>query len=112
MKYLAAKLAVVQGARSEGKIRTEKIDEGCHPAGILTKPLQGKEFEDKWGRLLGFRVTPPAGPSSGVGAAAGASGPEGEAGRARGALPGPARGRWSRTAERLVRRERGQVRPR
>ena len=90
MKYLAAKLAVVQGARSEGKIRTAKIDEGCHPAGILTKPLQKKEFEFKRGRLLGLRVTSPAGPSSGVGAAADASGLEGEAGRARGALPGPA----------------------
>ena len=35
MKYLAAKLAVVQAARSEGKIRTEKIDQGCHLAEIL-----------------------------------------------------------------------------
>ena len=33
MKYLAAKLAIV------------KIGEDCHPAEILTKPLQGKEFE-------------------------------------------------------------------
>ena len=59
MKYTAAKLAVVQGFRSEGKIKTEKIDEGCHPADILTKPLQGKKFEYKRGRLLGLRVTPP-----------------------------------------------------
>ena len=64
MKYLAAKLAVVQAAKSEGKIRTEKIDQGCHPADSLTKPLQGKEFGFKRGRLLGRRVAPPRGRAS------------------------------------------------
>ena len=64
MKYLATKLAVVQGARAQCKIKTEKIDEGCHPADILTKPLQGKEFEFKRGRLLRLRVTPSTKPSS------------------------------------------------
>ena len=37
MKYLAAKLAIAQAARSEGKVRTEKIGEDCHPAENLTK---------------------------------------------------------------------------
>ena len=83
-----AKLAVVQGARSEGKISTGKIDEGCHPAEILTKTLQGKEFGFKRRRLLELRATPPTRPSSSVGATANACGPEGEAGRARDALPG------------------------
>ena len=59
MKYLATKPAIVQAARSEGKVRTEKIGEDCHSADILTKPLQGKEFEFKRGRLLGLRVAPP-----------------------------------------------------
>ena len=44
MKYLAAKLAIAQQARAHGKIRTMKIDESTHPAEILTKPLQGREF--------------------------------------------------------------------
>ena len=48
----------MQGGRSEGKIKTEKDDEGCYPADILTKPLQGKEFKFKRGRLLGHRARP------------------------------------------------------
>ena len=60
MKYQAAKLAVVQEARSQDKIKTEKTNEGCHPADILTRPLQGKEYAFKRGRLLGLRVVPPA----------------------------------------------------
>ena len=44
MKYLAAKLAVVWQARAHGKIRTMKIGGILSPAGILTKPLQGREF--------------------------------------------------------------------
>ena len=66
VKYLAAKLAIVQAARSEGKF--------------------------KRGRLLGLRFTPPARPSSGVGATAGANGAKVEADRARSASPGPAPG--------------------
>ena len=66
VKYLAAKLAIVKAARSEGKF--------------------------KRGRLLGLRVTPPARPSSGVGATAGANGAKAEADRARSASPGPATG--------------------
>ena len=107
IKYLAAKLAVGKGARSEGKIRNEKINEGCHPAGIPTKPLQGKEFEFKRGRLLGLRVTLHARPSYGVGVTADASGPVGENSRARGALPDSAPGTWSRVVERLLGRGRG-----
>ena len=42
MKYLAARLAIVQEARAHGKIRTMKIDECLHPAGILTQPLAGR----------------------------------------------------------------------
>ena len=54
MKYLAVKLAIVQQARAHGKRRTMKIDEGLHPASILTKPLQGKEFVYKRARVLGL----------------------------------------------------------
>ena len=60
MKYLAAKLAVMQEARSREKTKTKKIDEGCHPDDILTKPLQGREVAFKRGRLLGLRAVPPA----------------------------------------------------
>mmetsp|Transcript_4067 Transcript_4067/g.9682 ORF Transcript_4067/g.9682 Transcript_4067/m.9682 type:complete len:99 (-) Transcript_4067:373-669(-) len=52
MKYLATKLTVKQEARYQGKIKTEKASEICHPPGSLTKPLQGKEFVFKGGRLL------------------------------------------------------------
>ena len=52
MKYLAAKLAIVQQARAHGKIRTIKIDESVHPADILTKPLQGREFVYKRTRIF------------------------------------------------------------
>ena len=107
IKYLAAKLSVVQGARSEGKIKPEKTDEGCHPVEILTKPLQGKEFEFKRGRLVGPRFTPPARPSSNLDATTSASGPESEDGRVRGAPPGSAPGTWSRAAGRLLSRGRG-----
>ena len=31
IKYLAAKLAIIQEARSQGKLKTEEIDESCHP---------------------------------------------------------------------------------
>ena len=44
MKYLAAKLVTVQEARACRKIRTAKVDESFHPAGVFTKPLQGREF--------------------------------------------------------------------
>ena len=70
MKYLAAKLAIVQQARNHGKIRTFKIDENIHPADILTKPLQGREFVYKRARILGLegaapppRKGQPAGPA-------------------------------------------------
>jgi len=70
MKYLAAKLAIVQQARNHGKIRTFKIDENIHPADILTKPLQGREFVYKRARILGLegaapppRKGKPAGPA-------------------------------------------------
>ena len=52
MKHLAAKLVIVQLARAQDKIRTEKTDESSHPPGILTKTLQGKGFAFKPGRLL------------------------------------------------------------
>ena len=39
MKYLEAKLAVVQEAWSQGKTKAEKTNVSFHPAGILTKPL-------------------------------------------------------------------------
>ena len=54
MKYPAAKLAIVQQARAHGKIQTMKIDESMHPAGILTKPLQGREIVYKRARVLGL----------------------------------------------------------
>ena len=39
MKFLAAKLAIVQQARAHGRIRTMKIDLSPRPSDILTKPL-------------------------------------------------------------------------
>ena len=63
MKYLAAKLAIVQDAKAEKKIETVKTSEAFHNTNILTKPLQGEEFIYKRGRLLGPEVTPPARPS-------------------------------------------------
>ena len=57
-------------ARSQGKIKTEKINKSCHPAGVLTKLLQGKEYAFKRGRLLGLRAKP----SSSAAVATGASG--------------------------------------
>ena len=59
MKYLAEKLAVVQEARAQGEVRAEDIDESSHLPDIITKPLQGKDFVFKRGRLLSLRVTPP-----------------------------------------------------
>ena len=41
MKYLMAKLATVQEIRAQGKVKTENIDESCHPSGILTKRCRG-----------------------------------------------------------------------
>ena len=102
MKYLAAKLAIVQAARAEGKTKTEQVDQSCHPADILTKPLQGKEFEFKRARLLGLRAVPPTRPSPGSGPSARVGEPEAEADRVRGAPPGPAPGRWSRAVGRLL----------
>ena len=92
MKCLAAKLAFVQEARTQGKAKTEKISESCHPADILTKPLQGKECAFKRGRLLGIRVAPPAKPGSSKAAATGAGGTKGKAGHARCPPPAPAPG--------------------
>ena len=76
MKYLAAELAVVQEARTRGKVKTEKIDESSHPPIILAKSLQGKEFMFKRGHLLGLKPTPPA--KSGAGAASAAEADEGK----------------------------------
>ena len=70
----ATKLAIVQEARTQGKIKTEKIDKNCHPPGILTRPLQGKKFVFKWGRLLGLQVTPATKSSSDAPLATEASG--------------------------------------
>ena len=73
MKYLAAKLAVIQQARAHGKIRTMKIDESLHPTAILTKPLQGREFVYKRARVFGLEegVPPPT-----KGQTEGAKGPD------------------------------------
>ena len=100
MKYLAAKLATVKEARSGGKIKTAKICQSCHPAGILTKPLQGKEFEFKRARLLGLRTRPPAGPGPGTDPSARAGTPEREGPPyPQGSPPGPppvgGAGRWA-----------------
>ena len=62
MKYLAAKLAIVQHARAHGKIQTMKIDESPHPADIPTKPLQGREFVYKRARILGLEAAAPPPP--------------------------------------------------
>ena len=107
MKYLAAKLAVVQEARSRGKTKTRKIDESFHPADILTKPLQGREFVFKRGRLLGLKAVPPAKPSSSAAVATGVGSVEGRADQDRCHPHGPAPGTWSRALERLLGRERG-----
>lgn len=107
MKYLAAKLAAAQEARAQDTTKTEKLDEGCHPADILTKPLQGKEFASKQERLLGLRVAPPAKLSSSAAAAVSASGAEGETDRVRCTPPGSAPGTWSRAAGRLLGRGHG-----
>ena len=107
MKYLAAKLVILQEARSKGKTKTEKIDESLQPLGILTKPLQGKEYVFKRGRLLGPRAVPPARPSSGATTATGASGAEGKADRARRAPSDLAPGTCGRALGRLLGRGRG-----
>ena len=107
MKYLAAKMAVVQEARAQGKIKTETIDEGSHPADVLTKPLQERECAFKRGRLVGLRVAPPTKPSSSAAAAVSASGAEGETDRARRAPPGSAPGMWSPAIGRQFGRGRG-----
>ena len=110
MKYLAAKLAILHVARSQGKTKTDLLDESCHPPGILTKPLQGKEYVFKRGRLLGLRVVPPAKPSSGAATATSASGAEGKADRARRAPSDPAPETWGRAVGRLLGQGRGWVR--
>ena len=107
MKYLAAKMAVVQEARAQGKIKTEKIEKSCLPADVLTRTLQGKKFAFKRERLLGLRVAPPTIPSSSAAATASASGAEGETDRARCAPPGLAPGTLSRAVGRLLGRGRG-----
>ena len=58
MKYLAAKLAIVQQARAHGKIQTMMIDEGTRLAYFLAKPLQGREFVYKRARILGLGEAP------------------------------------------------------
>ena len=82
----------MQEARAQGKTKTEKTDKGCHPADILTKPLQGKGYAFKRGRLLGLRIAPLTKPSSSAAAAVGACGAEGETDHARctplGSAPG------------------------
>jgi len=107
MKYLAAKLAVVQEDRSQGKIKTEKANKDRDLAGILTKPLQAKEYAFKRGCFLGLRVVPPAKLSSSAAAATSASGAKGETDRARCPAPGPAPGTWGRAVEGLFGRGRG-----
>ena len=102
MKYLAAKLAIVQEARSWGKTKTVKIHRSCHPAGILTKPLQGKEFEFKRARLLGLSTEPPAGARPGTNPPARPGASEGGV-----ALPaeqpaGPTSGGWGQAVGRLL----------
>ena len=62
MKYLAAKLAIDQQERVLGKIQTIKIDGSLHPAGILTKPLQGRGFVYKRTRILGLEGGAPPPP--------------------------------------------------
>ena len=49
IKYLAAKLAIVQEAKAQGNTKTGEIDESFHPPDITTKPLQGKECVFKRG---------------------------------------------------------------
>ena len=107
MKYLAAKMAVVQEARSQGKTKTEKANEDCDPAGILTKPLQAKKYAFKRGRFLGLRVVPPAKLRSSAAAATSTSGAKGETHRARCPAPGPAPGTWGRAVEGQFGRGRG-----
>ena len=59
VKYLAAKLVIAQEARSQGKIKTGKVDEGSHPAEIMTKPLQEKECVFKRGPSWDSRLPCP-----------------------------------------------------
>ena len=107
IKCIAAYLAVVQEARAQGRTKTWTIDEGCHPADILTKPLQGKEFAFKRGRLLELRFAPPTKLDSRAVAVVSDSGAESETDRARCAPPGSAPGTWSRAVEGLFARGRG-----
>ena len=107
MKYLAANLAIALEARSQGKIKTEKTDGSCHLPGILTKPLQGKEYLLKWGRLLGLKAAPPASPSSGTAPAADAGEAKEKGERPRRAPLGPALGTWDRAPRKLPGRGRG-----
>ena len=102
MKYLAAELVIVQEARSGNKIKTVKIDPSCHSSDILTKPLQGKEFEFKRARLLGLRTGPPVGPGPGIDPSARAGTPERRAARPSGESPEPAPSRWGRAVGKLL----------
>ena len=107
IKYLAAKLAIMQEARSRGKVKTEKSDESSHPAEILTKPLQREKFVLKRRRLLKLRAVLPAKLSFSATTATGSGGAEGEADRARRAPSDPAPGTWGRALGRLLGRGRG-----
>ena len=107
IKYLAAKLASVQEARSQGITKAEKIDGSFNPPGILTKPLQGKERVFKRGRFLGLKVIRPVGLGSGAVSAAGADEAEGKGDRPRRALSGPPPGTWDRALGKLPGRGRG-----
>ena len=101
MKYLAAKLATAQEARTQGKVKIEKSDGSCQPPETLPKPLQGKEFVFKRGRLLGFKPTPPAKPGSGAAPEVVADEAKEMSLRPRRALLGSAPGSWGRTLKEL-----------
>ena len=76
--------------------KTKKINESGHSADILTKSLQGREFDFKRKRPLGLRAVPPAKPSSSATATTGAGEAEGRASCDRFPPSDPASGTWNR----------------
>ena len=101
MKYQAVRLASVREAKAQEKAKTEKIDESFHPPGIMTKPLQGKVFVFKRGRLLGPEVAPAVKPGADAASAAAAGEATGKGARQRRAAPDPAPSTWGRALKGL-----------
>ena len=101
MKYLPAKLAIVQEARAQGKAKAVKIDGSYHPPEIMTRSLQRKECVFKRGNLLDLKVTPPVKPGADGVPVAAVGKAEGKDAGPRRIASGPAPGTWGRALKGL-----------